>query len=332
VRRTLIAGIRAEAPTLSGGSRSLSSATSDQISTKNLYHQISSSSRSGSANPIENQIKIKDLNQNSLSSRSLSANPIEKSEGQIKINSRSISPHVNAIEKSDVKFRDMNQISLSSTSLSDNSIEKLDEEIKSLASYVTTRIDESIKHGSTPPPLLFGSEVYVNTDPLFDTYSENIRLEVMYMVTNILKGFREVDEFQGGVEVTKDTHFIKDLGFDKWDIIDVIQALSVEFKLYIPYDIVSCQQAIDYINENRSERLSVREFREHIYITREFGESKSEFRRLFVPGVKERRNDTMGELHCQALSLNGYKPFKFFTDMKQRFWFRDSKSADSAVV
>jgi acyl carrier protein len=163
-----------------------------------------------------------------------------------------------------------------------------------------------------------------------DTSNTYLELEdIIYRVCTVVEDFPKLDY---NYEVTKDTHFIKDLGFDKWDLIEIIQALSVAYKLYIPYDIVSCKQAIDYIYENCMERLSVEEFRKHIYITREFGESKSEFRRIFVPGVKERRNDMTCELNCQAFSLNGYKPFKFFTYMKQRFSFRDSKSGDNPVV
>lgn len=55
------------------------------------------------------------------------------------------------------------------------------------------------------------------------------------------------------MQVTEETHFAEDLGFDRWDFAEIIQALQMEFKLYIPDDIVSCKLAIEYIFDHRAE-------------------------------------------------------------------------------
>jgi acyl carrier protein len=237
-------------------------------------------------------------------------------------------------------------------------MEKSKGEINSIASYVTTRVDEFIKSGSRPLPLVFGAEVFVNTDSVFKTYSESCRIQILLWLLDDLENIPEVEKIQvyhakiyyesmhsvkfddlpkdfitdivlsltqkfpkvGKYKVTEETHFFKDLGFDKWDHIDIIQALQVRFKLYIPYEIVSCKLAIEYIYDHLMESLPFEEFRKCFFVTGEFGESKSEFRRIFLPGDERRKNGIKSDLDCRALSCNGFKPYEYFKNMKLPFY------------
>jgi acyl carrier protein len=207
-----------------------------------------------------------------------------------------------------------------------------DEEIKYLASYVTTKIDEIVKFGKPPLPLVYGAEVSVDDHDFWrgegDAEDEVIRLQILSRVAHFIEKIPQVDKIQifhakvfyrsmlnddsasdltnddintrvinvtqsypkvGDYKVTYETNFVEDLGFDKWDSIEIIQALQVEFKLYIPDDIVSCKNAIDYIYDHRTERLSKEEFQKHIFLTGEFGASKSEFRRIFVHDKEKKK-------------------------------------------
>jgi acyl carrier protein len=58
-------------------------------------------------------------------------------------------------------------------------------------------------------------------------------------------------------EVTNDSSFVDDLGADSLDTVELVMALEEEFETEIPDEdaekITTVQQAIDYINERRSQ-------------------------------------------------------------------------------
>ena len=58
-------------------------------------------------------------------------------------------------------------------------------------------------------------------------------------------------------EVTLEAHFVEDLGADSLDTVELVMALEEEFEIEIPDEeaekITTVQQAIDYINERRSQ-------------------------------------------------------------------------------
>jgi NADH dehydrogenase (ubiquinone) 1 alpha/beta subcomplex 1 len=225
-----------------------------------------------------------------------------------------------------------------------------------------------MKVGSRPLPLVFGAEAYLNLDVMYRSYPEKVRLKALLMVTKLIRNIPEVDKIQiyhanifyrsmlddnskseltkedittrvvnvihsypkvCDYKVTAETHFKMDLGFNMWDCIEVLQALQVEFKLYIPDDIVSCKLAIEYIYDHRMERLSLSKFRRCFVLTSEFGESKAEFRRIFVPGEKKGEKKAANYIkcglldrdsHCETFSWNGFKPFQFYRRMQPRFY------------
>lgn len=56
-------------------------------------------------------------------------------------------------------------------------------------------------------------------------------------------------------KITRDTHFVNDLGADSLDTVELVMALEEEFECEIPDEeaekITSVQQAIDYILANK---------------------------------------------------------------------------------
>jgi acyl carrier protein len=58
-------------------------------------------------------------------------------------------------------------------------------------------------------------------------------------------------------EVTNDSSFVDDLGADSLDTVELVMALEEEFETEIPDEdaekITTVQQAIDYINDRRSQ-------------------------------------------------------------------------------
>ena len=57
-------------------------------------------------------------------------------------------------------------------------------------------------------------------------------------------------------ELSQDASFVRDLGADSLDTVELVMALEEEFDTEIPDDeaekITTVQQAIDYINKNQS--------------------------------------------------------------------------------
>ncbi|KAL8500515.1 hypothetical protein ACS0TY_020197 [Phlomoides rotata] len=74
--------------------------------------------------------------------------------------------------------------------------------------------------------------------------------EVVDRVLDVVKSFPKVDPSK----VTPDVHFIKDLGLDSLDNVEIVMALEEEFKLEIPDKeadkIDSCPLAIEYIHNH----------------------------------------------------------------------------------
>ncbi|KAL0073194.1 NADH dehydrogenase 1, alpha/beta subcomplex subunit 1 NDUFAB1/ACP [Phycomyces blakesleeanus] len=66
-------------------------------------------------------------------------------------------------------------------------------------------------------------------------------------VLNILQGFDKVDQSKVGL----DAHFVKDLGLDSLDTVEVVMAIEEEFSVEIPDkeadEIKTAKQAIEYI-------------------------------------------------------------------------------------
>ncbi|KAG2204261.1 hypothetical protein INT46_011578 [Mucor plumbeus] len=69
-------------------------------------------------------------------------------------------------------------------------------------------------------------------------------------VLDVVKGFEKVDPSK----VTVDSFFVKDLGLDSLDTVEVVMAIEEEFSVEIPDkdadEIKSVKQAIDYITKN----------------------------------------------------------------------------------
>jgi acyl carrier protein len=161
---------------------------------------------------------------------------------------------------------------------------------------------------------IFHAKVFYRSMLNDDSDSDLIKDDVISRVLDVTQSYPKV----GNYKVTEETNFIEDLGFGKWDSIEIIQALQVEFKLYIPDDITSCKLAIDYIYSHRTERLSKEEFLKHIFVTGEFGESKSELRRIFVPDketdAKYDSFDPLQTLCPKTTTWNGFKLVQYLQD------------------
>ncbi|KAF1798776.1 NADH dehydrogenase 1, alpha/beta subcomplex subunit 1 NDUFAB1/ACP [Mucor lusitanicus] len=69
-------------------------------------------------------------------------------------------------------------------------------------------------------------------------------------VLDVVKGFEKVDPSK----VTVDSVFVKDLGLDSLDAVEVVMAIEEEFSIEIPDkdadEIKSVKQAIDYITKH----------------------------------------------------------------------------------
>ncbi|KAI8888107.1 acyl carrier protein [Backusella circina FSU 941] len=78
-------------------------------------------------------------------------------------------------------------------------------------------------------------------------YATLPRDDVQTRVLNVVKGFDKVDVSK----VAPEASFIKDLGLDSLDTVEVVMAIEEEFSVEIPDKdadaIQSVQQAIDYI-------------------------------------------------------------------------------------
>lgn len=74
------------------------------------------------------------------------------------------------------------------------------------------------------------------------------RRDVLNRVLTCVKSFEKVDSSL----VTEDTHFIKDLGVDSLDAVEIVMAFEDEFIVEIPDDeadkIQSVKDAVDYIS------------------------------------------------------------------------------------
>jgi acyl carrier protein len=93
-----------------------------------------------------------------------------------------------------------------------------------------------------------------------DSKKDITKDEVISRVLDVIQSYLKV----GHHKVTEETHFCDDLGLEAEDYIVLHKALYLEFKLNVPfYDVrVSCKELIDYIYDNRMERMDFEEFRE----------------------------------------------------------------------
>ncbi|KAG0940765.1 hypothetical protein G6F57_014511 [Rhizopus arrhizus] len=80
---------------------------------------------------------------------------------------------------------------------------------------------------------------------MYGSSSESVESRIV----NILKGFDKVDPNK----VTPQSNFIKDLGLDSLDTVEVVMAIEEEFSVEIPDKeadaIQSVQQAVEYISK-----------------------------------------------------------------------------------
>jgi len=74
--------------------------------------------------------------------------------------------------------------------------------------------------------------------------------DVLTRVLEVIKNFEKVD----AAKVTPESHFIKDLGLDSLDVVEVVMAFEQEFIVDIPdHDaekIQSVADAVEYISQN----------------------------------------------------------------------------------
>jgi NADH dehydrogenase (ubiquinone) 1 alpha/beta subcomplex 1 len=74
--------------------------------------------------------------------------------------------------------------------------------------------------------------------------------DVEERVVSVLKNFEKVDPSK----VTPKAHFIKDLGLDSLDTVEVVMAFEEEFVLEIPDDmaekILTCEDAVKFISQH----------------------------------------------------------------------------------
>lgn len=75
-------------------------------------------------------------------------------------------------------------------------------------------------------------------------------VEVEERVVSVLKNFEKVEPGK----VTPTAHFIKDLGLDSLDTVEVVMAFEEEFALEIPDDmaekILTCEDAVKFISQH----------------------------------------------------------------------------------
>ncbi|KAI9005479.1 acyl carrier protein-like protein [Phycomyces nitens] len=98
---------------------------------------------------------------------------------------------------------------------------------------------------------VFQSSMAVRASPVaFRLYSAGAGLshaDIETRVLDILKGFDKVDQ----TKVAVDAHFVKDLGLDSLDTVEVVMAIEEEFSVEIPDkeadEIKTAKQAIEYI-------------------------------------------------------------------------------------
>ncbi|KAI8973186.1 acyl carrier protein-like protein [Mycotypha africana] len=85
------------------------------------------------------------------------------------------------------------------------------------------------------------------TPAMFSRMYSVPRDDVQSRVLEVVKGFDKVDP----TKVTAESNFMKDLGLDSLDTVEVVMAIEEEFSVEIPDKdadaIHSVQQAIDYI-------------------------------------------------------------------------------------
>ncbi|KAL0076882.1 NADH dehydrogenase 1, alpha/beta subcomplex subunit 1 NDUFAB1/ACP [Phycomyces blakesleeanus] len=83
----------------------------------------------------------------------------------------------------------------------------------------------------------------VLTTRFYSVSRDNVESRVL----DIVKGFQKVDD----TKVTLSSHFIKDLGLDSLDTVEVVMAIEEEFSVEIPDKdadaIKTVQEAVDYI-------------------------------------------------------------------------------------
>ncbi|CAO0798655.1 NADH dehydrogenase 1, alpha/beta subcomplex subunit 1 NDUFAB1/ACP [Mucor lusitanicus] len=89
--------------------------------------------------------------------------------------------------------------------------------------------------------------VRMATPSMLRMYATLPREDVQSRVLDVVKSFDKVD----GSKVTAESNFVKDLGLDSLDTVEVVMAIEEEFSVEIPDKdadaIHSVQQAIDYI-------------------------------------------------------------------------------------
>ncbi|KAI8646206.1 acyl carrier protein-like protein [Parasitella parasitica] len=89
--------------------------------------------------------------------------------------------------------------------------------------------------------------VRMATPSMFRMYATLPREDVQSRVLDVVKSFDKVD----GGKVTPESNFVKDLGLDSLDTVEVVMAIEEEFSVEIPDKdadaIHSVQQAIEYI-------------------------------------------------------------------------------------
>ncbi|KAI7869965.1 acyl carrier protein-like protein [Spinellus fusiger] len=87
------------------------------------------------------------------------------------------------------------------------------------------------------------------TPAAFRLYSSAMtKDDIETRVLDVLKGFDKVNQSK----ISVDAHFIKDLGLDSLDTVEVVMAIEEEFSVEIPDkesdEIMTAKQAIEYIS------------------------------------------------------------------------------------
>jgi hypothetical protein len=92
-----------------------------------------------------------------------------------------------------------------------------------------------------------------------DSKNDITRDEVVSRVLDVIQSYPEVSH-----QVTEGTDISKDLGLEVGDWYILIQALYLEFKLYVPWMMAvgPCKQIIDFIYDNRMKRMDFENFRD----------------------------------------------------------------------
>jgi NADH dehydrogenase (ubiquinone) 1 alpha/beta subcomplex 1 len=121
---------------------------------------------------------------------------------------------------------------------------------------LSTAFDQIRNYSQADPREVFLMNVFIRSMSYDDNKNDISKDEVISRVLDVIQSYPKV----GHYEVTDETHFRNDLGFDDFDCGQVQKTLYLEFKLYIPKN-DSCKESIDYIYENRMKRIDFEVFR-----------------------------------------------------------------------